>query len=104
MSFVNERRRKEVGIISGRAGTGLIGFGIIIGAVGAILKYAVTTTATGFSITEIGLILLIVGIVTVVIGIISLIMSGHHHTTVTESVETSPTGTSRSVDSKDSQG
>jgi uncharacterized membrane protein YidH (DUF202 family) len=90
--------------MSGRVGTGLIGFGIVVAAVGAILKYAVTTTTTGFSITEIGLILLIVGIVTAIIGVISLMLSGRHHTTVVETVENSPTGTSRSVDSKDSLG
>ncbi|WP_276940704.1 hypothetical protein [Ferrimicrobium acidiphilum] len=46
-------------------GTGIIVFGIILVAAGAIMRYAVTASATGFSITEVGLILLVIGVVTI---------------------------------------
>ncbi|MCL5973901.1 MAG: hypothetical protein ACYCWN_12870 [Ferrimicrobium sp.] len=85
-------------------GTGIIVFGIIVAAAGAIMKYAVTTSTTGFSITEAGLILLIVGIVTIVLGIIVTLASGRRHTVTTEQVQATPSGTVRSVDSKDNLG
>lgn len=46
-------------------GTGIIVFGIILLAAGAIMRYAVTASATAFSITEVGLILLVIGVVTI---------------------------------------
>ena len=49
-------------------GTGIIVFGIILVAAGAIMRYAVTASATGFSITEVGLILLVIGVVTILLG------------------------------------
>jgi hypothetical protein len=44
------------------AGTGLIGLGIILTVVGAILDWAVTVTTSGFNINSVGVILLVVGI------------------------------------------
>jgi uncharacterized membrane protein YidH (DUF202 family) len=82
-------------------GTGIIVFGIVLAAVGAILKYAVTASTTGFSIPEVGLILLIVGVVTFLLGIVVALSSGRRHTVTTEQVQNSPDGTVRSVDSKD---
>src|SRR5437899_1929002 len=52
------------------AGTGLIGSGVVIAVVGAILKYAVTLTNTaGFNLNTAGLILLIAGIVLFALGV-----------------------------------
>jgi hypothetical protein len=45
------------------------GVSILLIAVGAILRFAVTVTATGFNIHTIGLILLIVGIAGLVISL-----------------------------------
>jgi len=82
-------------------GTGIIVFGIIIAAIGAVMKYAVTASTTGFSITEAGLILLIVGIAVVVLGGLVSLASGRHHTVTTEQVQHTPEGSTRSVESKD---
>ncbi len=84
-----------------QVGIGTIVFGIIIAAVGAVLKYAVTASTTGFSVTEIGLILLIVGIVVIVLGVLLSAGSGRRHTMLTEQVQHTPEGTTRSVESKD---
>ncbi|MDX6723198.1 MAG: hypothetical protein QOD73_1602 [Solirubrobacteraceae bacterium] len=47
-----------------------IGTSIVLIAIGAILKWAVTATVSGVSITTIGTILLIVGIVGLVISLL----------------------------------
>ena len=47
-----------------------IGTSLVLIAVGAILKWAVTATVSGVSITTIGTILLIVGVVGLVISLI----------------------------------
>ena len=49
-------------------GTGLIGFGIVLVVIGAVLKFAATVTTTGFNINAAVVILLVVGIIAVVIG------------------------------------
>ncbi|WP_366526399.1 DUF6458 family protein [Ferrimicrobium sp.] len=85
-------------------GTGIIVLGIVLAAAGAIMKYAVTASTTGFSITEVGLILLIVGVVTLILGIVVSLSSGRRHTVTTEQVQNTPDGTMRSVDSKDNLG
>lgn len=46
------------------------GTSILLIAVGAILRYAVTATVSGVSLTTVGLILMIVGVVAFVIGAI----------------------------------
>ncbi len=46
-----------------------LGTSIFLIAVGAILRYAVTATVSGISITTIGLILMIVGIVGLVLSL-----------------------------------
>lgn len=47
-----------------------IGTSIVLIAIGAILRFAVSVTAKGFSIHTIGLILLIVGIVGLIISLL----------------------------------
>jgi type IV secretory pathway VirB3-like protein len=46
-----------------------LGTSIFLIAIGAILRYAVTATVSGISITTVGLILMIVGIVGLVLSI-----------------------------------
>jgi hypothetical protein len=46
-----------------------LGTSIFLIAVGAILRYAVTATVSGISITTVGLILIIVGIVGLILSI-----------------------------------
>jgi hypothetical protein len=50
-----------------------LGTSIFLIAVGAILRYAVTATVSGISITTVGLILIIVGIVGLVLSLVYMI-------------------------------
>lgn len=47
-----------------------IGTSLVLIAVGAILRFAVSVTARGFSIHDIGLILMIVGIVGLIVSLL----------------------------------
>jgi hypothetical protein len=51
-----------------------IGTPLFLIAVGAILRYAVTATVEGVSITTVGLILMIVGIAGLVLGVLFLLV------------------------------
>jgi hypothetical protein len=79
-------------------GTGLIGLGIVLVVVGAILKFAVTVTTTGFNINAVGVILLVVGIISVLIGGTIFAMGANRHSTTRESVHNSPSGSERIVE------
>jgi beta-lactamase regulating signal transducer with metallopeptidase domain len=73
-------------------GTGLIGLGIVLVVIGAILDFAVTATTSGLNINTVGAILLIVGICCVVIGAIVFGVGSFRQTTVRENVRMSPDG------------
>jgi Ca2+/H+ antiporter len=77
------------------AGTGMMVGGAILAAIGAILEFAVTVTATGFNINTVGMILLIVGIVLFVAGLGALIAGSNRRTTVHQDVHNTPTGQAR---------
>ncbi|HMJ97379.1 MAG TPA: DUF6458 family protein [Thermoleophilaceae bacterium] len=53
-----------------------IGTSILLIAVGAILRYAVTVTVSGIELQTVGLILMIVGIIGLVISLAVLFMAG----------------------------
>jgi hypothetical protein len=57
----------------------VIGGGLLVVAVGAILRFAVTAEVAGISISTVGLILLIVGAVSLLIGV-ALRLSGRDST------------------------
>ena len=84
-------------------GAGLLGFGIVLVIVGAILEFAVTATATGFSVHTVGMILLSVGIVAFVLGLVFMVMGSSRRTTITNDVRNTPDGgQQRVVDQRDS--
>jgi hypothetical protein len=74
------------------AGTGLIGLGVVLVVIGAILDYAVTATTSGLDINTVGVILLVVGICCVVIGVIIFGAGSFRQTTLHENVRNSPDG------------
>jgi hypothetical protein len=80
------------------SGMGLLVFGIVLGIVGAIMRFAVTAKATGFNIHQAGVILLVVGIAVAVVGLIMLIVGSRSRSTMTESVQETPTGQVRTQD------
>ena len=77
------------------AGTGLIGFGIVLGVIGAIMTFAVKVHTSGFSIHDAGLILLIVGILVLVLGIVIFAMGSRSSSTSVENVQATPSGSQR---------
>jgi len=77
------------------AGTGLIGGGIALIVLGAILDFAVTVTTKGFNINTVGLILLIMGIVSFLTGVMVVAFGGRSRTTLREDVHSTPGGHER---------
>jgi hypothetical protein len=81
---------------------GLLVFGIVLGIVGAILRFAVEVEATGFNIHTAGVILLVVGIGVTVVALILLVVGGRSRSTITESTRETPTGQVRTQERSDS--
>ncbi len=73
-------------------GTGLIGLGIVLVVIGAILDYAVTATTSGVNINTIGVILLVVGIVSCVIGATLFGIASFRQSTYRSNVRPLPDG------------
>lgn len=67
-----------------------LGAGIILGAVGAILYYAVTAEVAGIDIDVVGAILMIAGGILAVVGLISAVTSNGH--AINRTTETHRTG------------
>jgi Kef-type K+ transport system membrane component KefB len=84
------------------SGASLLGLGIVLVIVGAILEFAVTATAKGFSVHTVGIILLCVGIVAFVLGLVFMITGGSRRTTITNDVRNTPDGQQRVVEQRDS--
>jgi hypothetical protein len=61
--------------MSRSSGIGLLSLGIVLGIVGAILRFAVSVHTSGFNIHKIGDILLLGGIVAFVVGLVLLAMA-----------------------------
>ena len=83
------------------SGMGLLGFGIALGVVGAIMVFAVKATTNGFSVHQGGIILLVVGIAMAVLGLIFLTSGGRSHSVTQESVQSTPTGETRTEEHTD---
>jgi hypothetical protein len=82
-------------------GAGLMGFGVVLVVVGAILEFAVTASAKGFNIHTVGVILLIVGAVSFVVGLALMISGGSRRSSVHEVVQNTPSGQERTVEQRD---
>ena len=83
------------------SGMGLLVFGIVLGTAGAIMRYAVKATTTGFDIHQAGVIILVVGVGAAVVGLILLAVGGRSRTTITDSVQQTPAGQVRTQERSD---
>jgi hypothetical protein len=83
------------------SGMGLLVFGIVLGIVGAIMRFAVKVHTTGFNIHMAGVILLVVGIAAAVIGLVLLTLGGRSGSTTQESIQSTPTGQVRTEERTD---
>lgn len=79
----------------------MMGFGVVLVVVGAILEFAVTASAKGFNIHTIGVILLVVGIVSFVVGLALMVSGGSRRSSVREEVHSTPGGQERTVEQRD---
>jgi uncharacterized membrane protein len=78
-----------------------MGFGIVMGVVGAIMAFAVTVHTSGFNINTAGWILLVVGLVVLLIGIAIFATAGQRHSTTVENVHATPSGQERVQEQQD---
>ncbi|MGH9071492.1 MAG: DUF6458 family protein [Acidimicrobiales bacterium] len=83
------------------SGSSLLGLGVVLAAVGAILDFAVTVQTSGFNINEVGLILLIVGIIAFVVGLGILVAGSQRRSVVREDIRNVPGGQQRTVERND---
>jgi len=79
-------------------GAGLMSFGVVLGVMGAIMRFAVTVTTTGFNINVAGDILMVVGIGALLIGLILVIVGSSSRSTTEERIERTPGGEVRVAD------
>jgi sulfite exporter TauE/SafE len=84
-----------------RTGASLLTLGIILGALGAILAYAVTVSVQGLSIHEMGIILLVAGAAATLIGLVLIVDAGRRSSVVREQVHSTPDGSVRVVERDD---
>lgn len=85
-------------------GTGLLGFGIVLMIVGALMRFAVTATTEGFSINTAGVILLFAGLAAFIIGLTVMLMGSQRRSMSQSSVQQTPTGEVRTEERTDSGG
>jgi uncharacterized membrane protein len=85
-------------------GTGLLGFGIVLMVVGALMRYAVTVTTDGFSINTAGVILLFAGLAVFIIGVTLIAMGSQRRSMSQSTVQQTPTGEVRIEERIDSGG
>jgi len=89
------------GTMSRGSGTGMLVFGIVLGVIGGIMRFAVKVHTTGFNIHSAGDILLIVGIAVAVIGVLLIALGGRSRSMTQESVQATPTGEVRTEERTD---
>ena len=85
-------------------GTGFLGLGIVLLIVGAIMRYAVTATTSGFSINTAGVILLWAGVVAFILGVTFIVAGSQRRSMSQSSIQQTPTGSVRTEERIDSGG
>lgn len=70
-------------------------FGILLVVVGAIMRFAVTATTSGFNINKAGLILLLVGIGVFVVSLVIVALGDRTSSTTRTEIRETPSGQER---------
>ena len=70
--------------MSRTSGLALLVFGIAVGVIGAIMRFAVETSTTGFDSEQAGIIMLIAGIVLALVALIWLVVVSRKRSTVAD--------------------
>jgi hypothetical protein len=82
-------------------GGGLIGLAVVLVVVGAIMRFAVTITTSGFNIHKVGDILLLVGILLAILSIAMIIMGSRRRVVTRTDVRGTPGGEQRVQERQD---
>jgi uncharacterized protein DUF6458 len=83
------------------AGMGLMAFSIVLVVVGAIMRYAVSATTSGFDIHQAGVILLLVGIGVFIVSLLIFALGGRSSSTARTDVRATPSGQERTEQRED---
>ena len=72
-----------------------MGLAVVLVVVGAIMRFAVTVTTSGFNIHKVGDILLVVGVLLAIVSLVLLIMGSRRRVTTRTDVRGTPVGEQR---------
>jgi hypothetical protein len=78
-----------------------MGLAVVLVVVGAIMRFAVTVTTSGFNIHKVGDILLVVGILLALLSVALLIMGSRRRVTTRTDVRGTPVGEQRVQERED---
>jgi hypothetical protein len=82
-------------------GGGLMGLAVVLVVIGAIMRFAVTVTTSGFNIHKVGDILLLVGIILAILTVALIAMSSRRRVTTRTDVRGTPSGEQRVEERQD---
>jgi hypothetical protein len=82
-------------------GGGLMGLAVVLVVIGAIMRFAVTVTTSGFNIHKVGDILLLVGIILSILTVALIAMSSRRRVTTRTDVRGTPRGEQRVEERQD---
>lgn len=85
------------------SGAGLLGLGVVLTVIGAILRFAVSVHTSGFNIHKVGDIMLVVGIIAFVAGLMVVALGAKRRTTARTDIRETPHGEQR-VEQRDDWG
>jgi len=95
------QRAAFVPMYSRTSGGGLLGLSVVLVVVGAILRFAVTVTTSGFNIHKVGDILLLVGIILAVLSVALIVMGSRRRVTTRTDIRGTPAGEQRVQERQD---
>jgi beta-lactamase regulating signal transducer with metallopeptidase domain len=78
-----------------------MGLAVVLIVIGAILRFAVTVTTSGFNIHKIGDILLLVGIILAIVSIAIIAVGSRRRVTTRTDIHGTPTGEQRVQERED---
>jgi len=82
-------------------GGGLMGLAVVLIIVGAIMRFAVSVTTSGFNIHKVGDILLLVGILLAILSLVLLVMGSRRRVTTRTDIRGTPVGEQRVQERED---
>ena len=82
-------------------GGGLIGLAVVLVVIGAIMRFAVTVTTSGFNIHKVGDILLLVGIILAILTVALIAMSSRRRVITRTDIRGTPSGEQRVQERQD---